>query len=66
MIGLDLVGQELNIGDRVIFTEYGNEHMKIGKIIKLTDKMVYVKDDQWQSMTRISKWEGLTTRIMKL
>ena len=64
MIGLDALGKELKLGDDILFTRYGNEFMYIGKISRVTDKIVYCNGQY--SAARITKWKGETNRIVKI
>ena len=64
ILGLDALGKELKLGDDILFTRYGNEFMYIGKISRVTDKIVYCTAAF--SEVRITKWEGKTNRIVKI
>lgn len=41
---VDILGNELNIGDRVVFP-YSKEHIAIGKIIKICDQKVRISHE---------------------
>lgn len=45
----DLFGQELNLQDCVVYPSHNQ--MKVGKIVKITDKMIRVRE-----VTAPSKW----------
>ena len=66
MIGLDALGKELNVGDDIAFTRYGDEFIYIGKISRTTDKLVYCQGPAVYSLARITKWKGKTNRIVKI
>jgi len=64
--GKDLLGKDLSIGDKVAFTIYGSETIRIGTIDRETLKRVYVQLGSLYYRARLSKWKGNSNRIIKI
>jgi hypothetical protein len=54
----DFFGQELAIGDEVVFCSQGYRQMKIGRIEKFTPKRVTVRysEHQWGTYTTVTEF----------
>lgn len=40
---IDFLGNELQVGDDVVFVEPGYRHFLLGKIVKFTEKTVFIE-----------------------
>jgi len=64
--GKDISGKDLEIGDKVAFTRYADEIIRIGVISKEVDGLVYVYGNDIYDMVRLKEWEGKSSRIIKI
>ena len=64
--GKDILGKDLKFGDKVVFTRYGDEIMRIGVITNEIDGVIYFFGDNIYSMVRLKEWEGKSSRIIKI
>lgn len=46
MKALDFLGKELVVGDSVVFVQLGYRNLLIGIIVKLTEKMAFIKHEK--------------------
>ncbi len=43
---LDLLGKPINVGDKVVYGVGGHYWLEIGKVIKITAKVVHIEDGE--------------------
>ena len=51
----DFLGEEINVGDEVVFVQMQYRNFYQGKIVKITDKMLFIdheKDNLGKSQTK--------------
>lgn len=66
IVGKDLFGKDLMIGDKVAYTTYGDETIRVGKIERETAKTIYIShESKWYS-GRVAKSNRNSSRIIKL
>lgn len=55
----DFIGQEINVGDTVVYMQLGYRYLRKGEITKITDKCVIINDLYRQFHNQVVKVQNV-------